>query len=151
MKSTIKSIIFAVALGSLTITANTAFANDLDSVTHNALLAKGTENKFADFMNQKAKKFVKKEEWAVFEQVVTLYNVSPSKFMQVNPETKIAFNEAVKNIDKKLSKMSNDEAAVWKTKVQITANVINFLWNNKFTAEPVEIEQLDNQEVAATL
>jgi hypothetical protein len=147
MKSSIKSIIFAVALGSFTTASNIAFANDHDSVSNNTLLVRGAENKFADFMNQKAKKFVKKEDWGIFEQVVTLYNVAPSKLLIVNTETKVAFNEAVKNLDRKLEKMNADEAKVWRKKVQVTANVINFLWNNKFNAEQIETQLLDYQVV----
>jgi hypothetical protein len=147
MKKLIKSVTFAVVFGSLFTTTNISYANDRDTAVKGTLLVRGAENKFADFMNQKAKRFVKKEDWGFFEQVVTLYNVAPSKLLLANSETKLAFNEAVKNIDKKLERLISDEAKAWRKNVQLTDKVINFLWNNKINTEQIDNETPDYQVV----
>lgn len=147
MNNSIKSVIFAFVLGSLFTTTNIVKANDRDSANNNALLAKGAEVSFADFMNKNAKNFVKKEDWNIFTEVVTLYNASPSKFLKTSAAKKEEFNAAVANIQAKLSKMRKDEAKVWLKKVNVTASVINFLWNNKMDVAPIETEELVAPEV----
>lgn len=142
MNYSFKSVIFAFVLGSLFTTTNIVKANDRDSAKNEVLLAKGAEVSFASFMNKNAKNFVKKEDWNLFTEVVTLYNASPSKFLKTSAVKKEMFNVAVGNIQVKLSKMRGEEAKVWLKRVNVTANVINFLWNNKMDVAPIETEEL---------
>ncbi len=143
MKNSFKSIIFAVLLGSLTTIANSANANDRYSAANEVILVRGAEVNFADFMSKKAKKVVNSDNWNNFTEVVTLYNVSPSKFLTVSTDKKQAFNESVEQILISLDKKSGSNAKAWKAKVERTAAVINALWNYQVKSEEVEIEQVE--------
>lgn len=140
MKRQIKSVIFAVLFGSFITLPNIVKANDRDSARKEVILARGAEVDFASFMNKNAKKVVKSENWAIFTEVVTLYNTSPSKLMAISAEKKEAFNEAVAAINVKLQKSNKANAQDWKRKVNVTASVINYLWNYKVSVEPSQEE-----------
>lgn len=141
MKNSLKTIIFALVFGSLLTTANIVKANDRDSAKNEVILVRGAEANFADFMSKKAKKLVKTNDWNVFTEVVTLYNASPSKFMTLSADKKVAFITAVENIEVKLNKVRGSEAKVWKQKVTTTAAVIKVLWNYQSNVESTDTEQ----------
>ncbi|MCU0326351.1 MAG: hypothetical protein MUF45_14015 [Spirosomaceae bacterium] len=141
MKVQIKSVIFAVLFGSFITLPNIVKANDRDSARKEVVLARGAEVDFAGFMNKNAKKIVKSENWHIFTEVVTLYNTSPSKLMAVSAEKKEAFNEAVATINAKLARNNKADAKDWKRKVNVTAGVINYLWNYKVNIEPTQEEE----------
>lgn len=140
MKNSLKTIIFALVLGSFMTTANIAKANDRDSASNEVILVRGAEGNFANFMSKKAKKLVKTNDWNVFTEVVTLYNASPSKFMTLSADKKAAFITAVENIEVKLNKVRGSEAKVWKQKVTTTAAVIKVLWNYQSNVESTDTE-----------
>jgi hypothetical protein len=151
MKHSLKTVIFALVFGSFMTSANIVKANDRDSAKSEVLLVRGAEVNFADFMSKKAKKLVKTNDWNIFTEVVTLYNVSPSKFMAVSADKKEAFSEAVKSIEAKLSKVRGEEAKVWKKKVTTTAAVIKVLWNYQSNIESIETEQVETPAVIEML
>ena len=141
MKNSLKTIIFALLLGSFMTTTNIVKANDHDSVTNEVILVRGAEASFANFMTKNAKKLVKTNDWNIFKEVVTLYNVSPSKFMTLSADKKESFITAVENIEIKLNKLRGSEAKIWKQKVTKTASVIKVLWNYQSSVESKDIEQ----------
>ncbi|WP_394990699.1 hypothetical protein [Emticicia sp.] len=151
MKHSLKTIIFALVLGSFMTSANIVKANDRDSAKNEVILVRGAEVHFADFMSKNAKKLVKTNDWNIFTEVVTLYNVSPSKFLMVSTEKKEAFNEAVKSIEAKLNKVRGEEAKIWKKKVATTAAVIKVLWNYQSNIELMETEQEETPVVIEML
>lgn len=151
MKHSLKTVIFALVFGSFMTSANIVKANDRDSAKSEVILVRGAEVNFADFMSKKAKKLVKTNDWNIFTEVVTLYNVSPSKFMSVSAEKKEAFNGAVKSIEAKLNKVRGEEAKVWKKKVTTTAAVIKVLWNYQSNIESIETEQVETPVVIEML
>lgn len=151
MKHSLKTIIFALVLGSFMTSANIVKANDRDSAKSEVILVRGAEVHFADFMSKNAKKLVKTNDWNIFTEVVTLYNVSPSKFLMVSTEKKEAFNEAVKSIEAKLNKVRGEEAKIWKKKVATTAAVIKVLWNYQLNIELMETEQEETPVVIEML
>lgn len=151
MKHSLKTIIFALVLGSFMTSANIVKANDRDSAKSEVILVRGAEVHFADFMSKNAKKLVKTNDWNIFTEVVTLYNVSPSKFLMVSTEKKEAFNEAVKSIEAKLNKVRGEEAKIWKKKVATTAAVIKVLWNYQSNIELMETEQEETPVVIEML
>ena len=151
MKHSLKTVIFALVLGSFMTSANIVKANDRDSAKSEVILVRGAEVHFADFMSKKAKKLVKTTDWNIFTEVVTLYNVSPSKFLMVSTDKKEAFSEAVKSIEAKLSKLRGEEAKVWKKKVTTTAAVIKVLWNYQSNVESIETEQVETPVVIEML
>jgi hypothetical protein len=141
MKKSLKTIIFALVFGSFMTTANIVKANDRDSVTNEVILVRGAEASFANFMTKNAKKLVKTNDWNIFKEVVTLYNVSPSKFMTLSADKKEAFITAVENIEIKLIKLRGNKAKIWNDKVTKTASVIKVLWNYQSNVESKDIEQ----------
>ncbi len=151
MKNSLKTITFALVFGSLMTTANVANANDRDSANNQVILVKGAESNFADFMSKRAKKVLKTNDWNIFTEVVTLYNVSPSKFMTLNADKKAAFSKAVENIEVKLNRVRGEEAKVWKKKVTTTAAVIKVLWKYQSNNESVETEQEETPVVIEML
>ncbi len=151
MKHSLKTVIFALVFGSFMTSANIVKANDRDSAKSEVILVRGAEVNFADFMSKKAKQLVKTNDWNIFTEVVTLYNVSPSKFMSVSADKKEAFNEAVKSIEAKLNKVRGEEAKVWKKKVTTTAAVIKVLWNYQSNIESIETEQVETPAVIEML
>lgn len=151
MKHSLKTVIFALVFGSFMTSANIVKANDRDSANNEVILVRGAETNFADFMSKKAKKLVKTNDWDIFTEVVTLYNVSPSKFIAMSADKKEAFNEAVKSIEAKLSKVRGEEAKVWKKKVTTTAAVIKVLWNYQSNIESNETEQVETPVVIEML
>lgn len=151
MKHSLKTVIFALVFGSFMTSANIVKANDRDSAKSEVMLVRGAEVHFADFMSKKAKKLVKTTDWNIFTEVVTLYNVSPSKFLMVSTDKKEAFSEAVKSIEAKLSKLRGEEAKVWKKKVKTTAAVIKVLWNHQSNVESIETEQVETPVVIEML
>ncbi len=147
MKNSFKTVIFALVFGSSLTTANIVKANDRDSVQNEVILVRGAEANFADFMSKKAKKIVKTNDWNIFTEIVTLYNVSPSKFLMVSADKKEAFSKAVENIEAKLIKVRGEEAKVWKKKVTTTAAVIKVLWKYQSNVESEETEQIETPVV----
>jgi len=141
MKNSLKTIIFALVFGSFMTTANIVKANDRDSVSNEVILVRGAEASFANFMTKNAKKLVKTNDWNIFKEVVTLYNVSPSKFMTLSADKKEAFITAVENIEIKLIKLRGNKAKIWNDKVTKTASVIKVLWNYQSNVESKDIEQ----------
>jgi hypothetical protein len=141
MKNSLKTITFALLLGSFMITTNIVKANDHDSVTNEVILVRGAEASFANFMTKNAKKLVKTNDWNIFKEVVTLYNVSPSKFMTLSADKKESFITAVENIEIKLNKLRGSEAKIWKQKVTKTASVIKVLWDYQSNVESSDTEQ----------
>lgn len=143
MKNSFKSVIFALVFGSLLTTANIVKANDRDSAKNEVILVRGAEANFANFMTKNAKKLVKTNDWNIFTEVVTLYNVSPSKFMTLSTDKKEAFIKAVESIEVKLNKVRGSEAKVWKQKVTTTASVIKVLWNYQSNVESTDTQQAE--------
>jgi hypothetical protein len=151
MKHSLKTVIFALVFGSFMTSANIVKANDRDSANNEVILVRGAEANFANFMSKNAKKLVKTNDWNIFTEVVTLYNVSPSKFIAMSADKKEAFSEAVKSIEAKLSKVRGEEAKVWKKKVTTTAAVIKVLWNYQSNVESIETEQVETPVVIEML
>jgi hypothetical protein len=151
MKKSFKTVIFALVFGSFMTTANIVKANDHDSANNEVILVKGAEVNFADFMSKNAKKLVKTQDWNIFTEVVTLYNASPSKFLNVSADKKEAFSVAVKSIEAKLNKMHRKEAKLWKQKIAKTAAVINVLWKYQSNIESIETEEVETPAVVEML
>ncbi len=144
----IKSVIFAVLLGSFITLPNIVKANDHDSAKNEVLLAKGAEVEFASFANKNAKRLVKSDNWTIFIKVVSLYNTSPAKLMALSAEEKATFNTAAREIEAKLAKSRKNEASIWKRKVSVTTSVINYLWNFRIESnEEIEVVEAEVEAI----
>lgn len=145
MKKSIKTIIFAVVFGVSITGANATTRSEQNPVTSDVLLANGNEVRFAEYMNQKASRFInKKIDWKLFNEIVTLYNTSPSKFMSVDESKKSEFVQVSNQICAKLAKKNSSEAKEWCKKVQTTSEVIKYLWTNKVEEKPLNNEDLNS-------
>lgn len=130
------TIVFSVvALG-----VRHAEAADSVKVGSSIYLSEGTDFNFKVYMNQKAKRFIKKnnEDWAKFNEVVKLYNNSTGKFLALNDSEKANFYEATATIKSKLGKMNSRDAELWLKRVDVTEKVFAFIWNNKIEYRAVE-------------
>lgn len=138
MKSSIKTIIFALVFGSITGSAQTVTANEAKQYTP---LAAGSDVEFSNFMNKKAKKFINQNDadWRIFVAVVDMYNNSTVGFYSLDKSVRDDFFASSDRIAAKLKGMRKSEAKEWAKKVELTTSVFNFIWNSKTTA-PVNEE-----------
>jgi hypothetical protein len=128
-------IVLSVVLG-----VSQAEAAGVENNNSNIYLTQGTDSSFKSYMNQKAKRFVKKNDadWSKFNEIVQIYNTSKGKFMNLSDYQKEYFYDAVDAIKGKLGKMHSEEAKLWLKKVDVTEKVYTFLWNNKVDFVPAE-------------
>jgi hypothetical protein len=107
------------------------------------LLANGADKSFMIFMASNAKKITKTTEWRDFQDVLTLYNQEPVKFLGVSESQQIKFNEASSKLAQKLNRVKGAEAKIWAEKLATTVSTINYLW--KYFAK-VEVQMTDTVE-----
>ncbi len=143
MKTTKKSFIFAAVLGVI-LSANptVSFSYSIQNDSSKAqVLARGSEIQFSTYVKGNLPKFSKKADWLVIDQIVTLYNQSPSKLLNTNKADQMAFNEAVKSLNTKLNRQKDEVADQWSRDLRKTVQQIQFIW--KFDIDsltPVIIE-----------
>ena len=108
---------------------NTAEAKDRKSKSNSVVavsLVKGQEKEFVVFIEENFHPFSLQAEWKIMAEVVTLYNESPSKFLNINKKTQQEFNEAIEKWNAEASK--NPEAAQWVANLAKTTKAMNFFW-----------------------
>ncbi len=131
---------FVLAITLMFSGVSTSIANDSVKVSSNSYLIAGSDFNFNVYMNQKAKKFVKKNEneWVTFNKVVSLYNNATGQFLKLTEEEKEQFLASADVIESKLEKLKGRDAQVWLSKVELTEQVFKFIWNNKVEERSVE-------------
>ena len=73
--------------------------------------------------------------------VVSLYNQSPAAVLNLSPADRATFNEAVAQVNTQLAKQKNADASRWMDQADLTARMINFLWNaNQPTSETPDVQ-----------
>lgn len=129
-------IAIAVTLVSLNVTAS-SFEREYSS----SYLAEGSEFSFKIYMNQNAKRFIKKntDEWSEFNNVVRLFNQSQGQFLNLSETKKAEFLKASSEIKTYLNKKNNANAQEWSRKVELTEAVYEFLWNTR--EHPLELPE----------
>ncbi len=127
MKYPVKLIIFVIGfcLSLISIESN---AKDDKSTANTAGLSKGREKAFEQYITDHFTPFIEQDEWKVFTEVVTLYNQSPSKLVNVNAEKQQEFKSAVKLLNHAMKSSNDENAKIWLENVRKTAHNINFLW-----------------------
>ncbi len=117
-----------------------AVASDSVKVGSGIYLSQGTDSNFKVYMNQNARRFIKKnnEDWDKFNEVVRLYNTSKGKFQKLSETEKADFFSSVATIKGKLAKMNNKEAQTWLKRVDVTEKVFAFIWNNKIEYRAID-------------
>lgn len=126
------SFIFASVLGVILFASpsegsSTTIKNDSSAKAQ--VLAKGSEVKFSKFVSENLSRFAKKEDWNTIQNIVTLYNQSPSKLLSTNNADKSAFLEAAKTLSTKLNRRKGVEAVKWNSDFQKTVKEVQFIWN----------------------
>jgi hypothetical protein len=131
MNSTKKSFIFAAVLGViLSANPSVSFSKDVQNDSSKAqVLARGSEIQFSSYVKENLPKFSKKADWLVVDQIVTLYNQSPSKLMNTTKADQMAFLEAVKSLNTKLNRQKDEQADQWSRDLRKTVQQIQFIWN----------------------
>jgi hypothetical protein len=126
------SFIFASVLGAiLFVSPSKGFSKAIknDSNAKAQVLAKGSEIKFSKFVSENLSRFTKKEDWSTIQNIVILYNQSPSKLLSTRNADKKAFLEATKTLINKLNRRKGIEAAKWSSDLGKTVKEIQFIWN----------------------
>jgi hypothetical protein len=130
MNTAKKSFIFATVLGVILLASpKESFSEAVRNDSSAQVLAKGTEKEFSKFVNDNFERYSRKTEWSVVENIVTLYNQSPSKLLSTPEADRKAFDEAVKSLLTKLNRSRNEQARQWSRDLSKTTQQIKFIWN----------------------
>ena len=131
MKFKVNLIIFAIVFGFVVKNNESQAAENNKSSNNTKVIAlvNAQQKVFELYINEQYTPFTEQEEWKVFVEVVTYYNNSPSKLLNVNAETKQQFKSAVYLLSHAMSNSNDESAKVWLESIKKTSHNINFLWN----------------------
>ena len=106
-----------------------------------AMLVNGSEKQFAAYLGQNATRFAHNTNWQNFMSVVSLYNQNPAAVLTISPADRVKFNEAIAQLNTQLVRQNNAEASRWMNQADLTARMINFIWNaNQPVSEMPEVQ-----------
>ena len=106
-----------------------------------AMLVNGSEKQFAAYIERNANRFAHNTNWQNFMSVVSLYNQNPAALLNISPADRAKFNDAVAQLNTQLVRQKGAEANRWMTQADLTARMINFIWNaNQPVSEMPEIQ-----------
>ena len=94
-----------------------------------AMLVNGSEKQFASYIEQNVNRLVRNTNWQNFMSVVSLYNQNPAAVLTTSPADRVKFNEAVTQVNNQLAKQRNAQASRWMNQADLTARMINFIWD----------------------
>jgi hypothetical protein len=106
-----------------------------------AMLVNGSEKQFASYVEQNVNRFARNTNWQNFMSVVSLYNQNPAAVLTISATDRVKFNEAIAQVNTQLAKQKNAEASRWMNQADLTARMINFIWDaNQPTSETPDIQ-----------
>lgn len=106
-----------------------------------AMLVNGSEKQFASYVEQNVARFAHNTNWQNFMSVVSLYNQNPAAVLTISPADRAKFNVAIAYVNTQLAKQKNAEANRWMNQADLTARMINFIWDaNQPVSEMPEIQ-----------
>lgn len=126
------SVILGLGLAVSQANAATTIVNDDSPAAKkpaSAMLVNGSEKQFAAYVGQNDYRFVRNTNWQNFMSVVSLYNQNPAAVLTISPADRDAFNEATTQVNTQLAKRKNAEASRWMNQADLTARMINFIWD----------------------
>ena len=130
MKTKEKSFIFAIVLGIVVFIVpkklqaeNTI--NELNSGT--TVLANKSYLEFASYIGQVLPEFVKQENWSIIQNIITLYQQTPSKLRVTGADRMGKFNSAVADLESKLEEVNTPESFELKKSLLEKAEAIRFM------------------------
>ena len=106
-----------------------------------AMLVNGSEKQFAAYVGQNVNRLERNTNWQNFMSVVSLYNQNPTAVLAIRPTDRATFNEATTHVNTQLAKRKSVEANRWLNQADLTARMINFIWDaNQPVSEMPEIQ-----------
>lgn len=106
-----------------------------------AMLVNGSEKQFVAYIERNANRFAHNTNWQNFMSVVSLYNQNPAALLTISPADREKFNEATAQLNTQLGRQKSAEASRWVNQADLTARMINFIWNaNQPVSEMPEIQ-----------
>jgi hypothetical protein len=150
MKTKEKSFIFAIVLGIVVFTAPKKLQaenaiNELNSGT--TVLANKSELEFASYIGQVLPEFVKQENWSIIQNIITLYQQTPSKLRVTGADRMGKFNSAVADLGSKLEEVNTPESFDLKKSLLEKAEAIRFI--TKFDLDTLSADQIETTAVKA--
>ncbi|WP_439584573.1 hypothetical protein [Dyadobacter bucti] len=150
MKTKQKSFIFAIVLGIVIFVApkksqaeNTI--NELNNST--TVLANKSDSEFASYIGQVLPEFVKQENWSIIENIITLYQQTPSKLRVTDAGLIGKFSSAVADLGSKLEEVNTPESLELKKSLLKKAEAVKFI--TTFDLNTLSAEQIENAAVKA--
>ena len=105
------------------------------------MLVNGSEKQFASYVEQNVNRLGRNTNWQNFMSVVSLYNQNPVAVLTISPADRAKFNEAVVQVNAQLAKQKKAEASRWMNQADLTARMINFIWDaNQPVSESPDVQ-----------
>ena len=150
MKTKEKSFIFAIVLGIVVFIAPKksqaeGTINELNSRTR--VLANKSDLEFASYIGQILPEFVKHENWSIIQNIVTLYQETPSKLRGTDASQISKFNSAVADLGSKLEEVNTPESLELRKSLLQKAGAIKFI--TTFDLNTLSADQIENTVVKA--
>lgn len=129
MNKQIKSFLIAVLLGTFSVNAQTAKANEINT----SVLSASTTSNFAKYISKKGKKLNKKNEVAVgqYQKVLNMYHEAPVAFYNLSDAQKQSFITSSELLVAKLNNTRGTEAKVWAKNISVNKSVYEFIWKSQ--------------------
>ncbi|MFN4146235.1 MAG: hypothetical protein ACK4GN_10465 [Runella sp.] len=131
MKIRVKYIIFAVVFQGVLVSVETIAKDNAKAKEEKVVVApltKSHQAAFEQYIQEQYTSFVEQDEWKIFVEVVTYYNNSPSKLLNVNAEKQRQFDEAVSLLKHTLKHQDSPEAKIWLERLKKTSHHIRCVW-----------------------
>jgi len=138
------SVVLGIGLSISQANAATTIVNDDSPAAKkpaSAMLVNGSEKQFASYVEQNVNRLGRNTNWQNFMSVVSLYNQNPVAVLTISPADRAKFNEAVVQVNTQLAKQKKAEASRWMNQADLTARMINFIWDaNQPVSESPDVQ-----------
>ena len=138
------SVVLGLGLSISQANAATTIVNDDSPAAKkpaSAMLVNGSEKQFASYVEQNVNRLGRNTNWQNFMSVVSLYNQNPVAVLTISPADRAKFNEAVVQVNTQLAKQKKAEASRWMNQADLTARMINFIWDaNQPVSESPDVQ-----------
>ena len=138
------SVVLGLGLSISQANAATTIVNDDSPAAKkpaSAMLVNGSEKQFASYVEQNVNRLGRNTNWQNFMSVVSLYNQNPVAVLTISPADRAKFNEAVVQVNAQLAKQKKAEASRWMNQADLTARMINFIWDaNQPVSESPDVQ-----------
>ncbi|MEZ4902590.1 MAG: hypothetical protein R2822_12980 [Spirosomataceae bacterium] len=148
MKISVKLSIFAIVFGIVLVNVK-AIAEEKSKTSSNTktiALANAQQKAFEDYISEQFTPFTEQEDWKVFVEVVTYYNNSPSKMINVPAEKQQQFNNATRLLIHAVGNSKDENAKFWLNNLKKTTHNIHFIWHSNWDYltpnEEIQIEPI---------